>query len=125
MTVNDELSNRDRIEISSLEAPCRVGDSAAERAFPQILLVDLHIVVPLAEAGRRDRIEDTVDYADVIADVRATLESREFVLQEAVAEAIANVAMKDQRVRMVTVAVRKKAFAGVGAVGVSISRTRL
>ena len=53
------------IEISGLSLFTHVGVTAAEREVGQRLLLDLRIDVGECDATITDRIEDTVDYAEV------------------------------------------------------------
>src|SRR3977135_215666 len=53
------------IEISGLSLFTHVGVTAAEREVGQRLLLDLRIDVGECDATVTDRIEDTVDYAQV------------------------------------------------------------
>src|ERR1700680_823748 len=53
------------IEISGLSLFTHVGVTAAEREVGQRLLLDLRLEVGECDATITDRIEDTVDYAQV------------------------------------------------------------
>lgn len=110
--------------INALEVWSRCGCTSAERAFPQRLELDVTLELPLGEAGRRDDLAKTVDYAAVVANLKKALEAGEFHLAEAVAERAAEVVLSDSAVAAVTVQVRKRALPGIAWAGVEIRRER-
>ena len=114
----------DLVFLEGLECLCRVGETAEERAFPQVLLIDLSLALMLGPAGRSDDIRDTVDYADVLGRIRKSLEKKSFNLVEAVAETVAQQALQDVRVEGAGVRIRKRSFPGLTAAGVQIWREK-
>jgi dihydroneopterin aldolase len=117
-------SNPDRLSIVGLEVWSRVGCTAAERAFPQRLEVDVDLFLPLRRAGETDDLAATVDYAAVAARVKAVLESGERRLAETLAERAAALVLKEFRVPAVRVNVRKRALPGIAHAEVSVLRGR-
>lgn len=97
----------DAIEIRGLRASVICGALPEEQLRAQPVEVDLDVFVDLAEAGRTDALDDTVDYASIAADVERVLTSERFVLLERLAQRLAEVVLVDERVRSVTVCVRK------------------
>ncbi len=97
----------DTIEIRGLRALCYCGALAEEQARAQPFEVDLDLVVDLRQAGASDDLADTVDYGSVIDGVASVLAREHVTLLERLAERIAQVALADERVTEVTVAVRK------------------
>ena len=99
-----------------------------ERERPQPFEVDLDLEVELEAAGRSDRLEDTVDYSGVVDDVGTIIGGpRSYFLLEALADAIAQAPLRQERVRAVTVGIRKlrpPLGADVGTVGVRVTRCR-
>lgn len=112
----------DRLSLIGLEVWTRVGCTAAERAFPQRLEVDVDLLLPLARAGTRDDMAATVDYAAVAARLKETLSAVEFRLAEAVAEQAAGLVLGEFRVPAVAVRVRKRALPGLAYAEVAITR---
>lgn len=112
----------DRLSLIGLEVWCRVGCTAAERAFPQRLDVDADLFLPLARAGVRDDMAATVDYALVAARLKDVLSAGEFRLAEAVAERAAALVLKEFRVPQVAVRVRKRALPGLAYAEVAVTR---
>jgi dihydroneopterin aldolase len=75
------------IELQGLEIFGRHGVNEDEKRLGQPFLYDLKLEV--GDAGRNDRIEDAVDYREVVAAVRQLSDSRSFDLLEALAPAVA------------------------------------
>ena len=97
----------DRIELRGLRVLARCGVLPDERAPRQPLEVDLDLEVDLSVAGASDSLDDTVDYgARVVERVVAACDGHHQLL-ERLADRIALAASADDRVRVVTVTVRK------------------
>ncbi len=107
-----------------MELPCRVGTTVEERAFPQVLKVSLRLETPLAKAGLSDSLNDTVDYAAVIENIKKVGSSQSFVLVERIAEIIAETVLKNPLIHGVEVKVGKKVFSGIENVGANIYREK-
>jgi dihydroneopterin aldolase len=95
------------VELYGLEIEGRHGVGEEERAQPQPFVYDLWLEVDDAATG--DRLEDTVDYRDVVRCVRELSDSREFQLLEAMAAAVADRLVERFPVDGVRVRVRKPA----------------
>ncbi|HEX6489842.1 MAG TPA: dihydroneopterin aldolase [Gaiellaceae bacterium] len=93
------------VELYGLEVEGRHGLEEAERSRPQRFLYDLWLEVP--EASVSDRIEETVDYREVVACVRELSDSRQFHLLEAIAAALADELVARFQLERVRVRVRK------------------
>jgi FolB domain-containing protein len=83
----------DCIRLQGLRLDLRLGASDAEAARPQPVEVDVELWMPLQAAGRSDDLRDTLDYATLVERIHLALEGRRFHLLEAVAEAVAHVAL--------------------------------
>lgn len=115
----------DRIFIRDLAARCIIGFQPAERREKQDVLVNLAVSTDLHEAGRSDRLEDALDYRALKKRVLALVESSQFKLLEALAEAIAQACLSDPRVAEVQVTVDKPgALRFARSVAVEIARAR-
>ncbi len=78
------------IEISGLSLFTHVGVTAAEREIGQRLLLDLRLEVVDCDAIVTDRIEDTVDYAQVCDTANLVAQQRSYKTLERLCAAIAD-----------------------------------
>ncbi len=83
------------IEISGLSLYTHHGASAAEREVGQRLLIDLRLDVGETDATVTDRVEDTVDYAEVCQLVALVTQQRSYVTLERLCSAIAERLLSD------------------------------
>ena len=77
------------IEVSGLSLFTHVGVSAAEREVGQRLLLDIRLEVGECDAIVTDRVEDTVDYAEVCEAVALTAQQRSYRTLERLCSAVA------------------------------------
>ncbi|TXT20355.1 MAG: dihydroneopterin aldolase [Gallionellaceae bacterium] len=113
----------DIIFLRELKVETFIGVYEWEKRVPQTLQLDLEIALPHSRACETDDIQDALDYADIVRDIRNALTSRHFNLLEALAEAIARMLVNDLRLPWVKVSVAKlNAIRGSRMVGVSIER---
>jgi 7,8-dihydroneopterin aldolase/epimerase/oxygenase len=78
------------IEISGLSLFTHVGVTAAEREVGQRLLLDLRLDVGESEATVTDRLEDTIDYAEVCDTANLVAQQRSYKTLERLCAAIAD-----------------------------------
>ena len=78
------------IEISGLSLFTHVGVTAAEREVGQRLVLDLRIDVGDCDATVTDRVEDTVDYAQVCDTANLVAQQRSYRTLERLCAAIAD-----------------------------------
>jgi 7,8-dihydroneopterin aldolase/epimerase/oxygenase len=78
------------IEISGLSLFTHVGVTAAEREVGQRLLLDIRLDVGECDATLTDRIEDTVDYAQVCDMANLVAQQRSYKTLERLCAAIAD-----------------------------------
>lgn len=79
----------DKLILSGMRFYGRHGVYPEENKLGQLFIVDLVMHLRLDEAGRRDDLERTVNYAEVGELVRRLVEGKPFRLIEALAEHIA------------------------------------
>ena len=77
------------IEVSGLSLYTHVGVTAAEREVGQRLLLDLRLDIGQCDATITDRIEDTVDYAQVCELANLVAQQRTYKTLERLCAAIA------------------------------------
>ena len=92
------------VELYGLEVPGMHGVEEAERVNPQRFLYDLRL--ELAEPAY-DRVEETVDYRDVVRCVQDVSDGRSFQLLESMAAAVAEALVERFRLEAARVRVRK------------------
>jgi dihydroneopterin aldolase len=116
----------DRIELRGMSFHGRHGVRDAERESAQEFKVDVDVDADLAEAGRSDRLADTVDYTKVRAAAREVIEGPSMQLLESLAGAIAQRVLELPRVSGVSVRVSKRpaSMHPIDAAAVHIKRTR-
>ena len=95
-----------QIELHGLELHGYHGVEEEERRAGQRFLFDLWLDAP-GDAAATDRIEDAVDYRDVVACVRDVSDGRQFALLEALAAAVADALLARFPLERVRVRVRK------------------
>jgi len=78
------------IEISGLSLFTHVGVTEAEREVGQRLLVDIRLDVGDTDATVTDRLEDTVDYADVCDTANLVAQQRSYKTLERLCTAVAD-----------------------------------
>jgi 7,8-dihydroneopterin aldolase/epimerase/oxygenase len=78
------------IEISGLSLYTHMGVTAAEREVGQRLLMDIRLDVGECDATVTDRIEDTVDYAEVCDVVNLVAQQRSYKTLERLCSAVAD-----------------------------------
>ena len=78
------------IEISGLSLYTRMGVTEAEREVGQRLLIDIRLDVGHTDATITDRIEDTVDYAEVCNAVWLVAQQRSYRTLERLCTAVAD-----------------------------------
>ncbi len=93
------------VEVRGLEIAGVHGVEESERETAQPFLFDLWLEV--GDAGLSDRIEEAVDYREVVERVRETFEARSFHLLEAIATAVADALLEGFPLESVRVRVRK------------------
>ena len=118
------IHDLDHVFIEDLELLAQVGDTPEERAFPQIIVLSLHIYLTLKSAGEKDDISKTIDYAHVINRIKEKTAGRSFVLIEGLIEYIAQEILSMTSVTKVRVKGSKKIFPEAKLVGACITRQR-
>jgi 7,8-dihydroneopterin aldolase/epimerase/oxygenase len=116
----------DRIILQGMSFQGRHGVRRPEREHTQEFKVDVEVDCDLSEAGRTDRLEDTIDYTKVHAIAREVIEGESAKLLETLAARIATGVLSQPRVAAVSVKVAKRpvSMQPIDAAAVHINRTR-
>lgn len=101
----------DRISIKGLRCFGHHGVDEPEREAGQEFLVDVECLLDLSEAAASDSISDTVDYAELIAQIREIVETESHLLLEKLAQRIIDAILERPRLGQVTVAISKPGVA--------------
>ena len=113
----------DTIFISELRIETRIGIYPQELQVAQTVQLDLVIGLRGSDAAQSDRIEDTIDYAAVVAAIKQLFAQQHFSLLEHAAESIAQLLINDFKAPWLRVTIAKLTpLAGVKRLGISIER---
>lgn len=113
----------DTIFINELRIETRIGIYAWEQQVAQTIQLDLEIGLRGAHAAQSDRIEDTIDYATVVGEIKKLFAQQHFSLLEHAAESIAQLVIRDFKAPWLRVSIAKLApLAGVRKLGITIER---
>lgn len=119
---------RTNIVIERLEFQGRCGVTTQERRRPQPLAIDLELICETSDAAGLDRIEDTVDYAQVVERIVELGGQEESALLESLAEKILTRLFAEFPIERVKLWLRKLApplEQMTGSVGIQVERARL
>jgi FolB domain-containing protein len=117
--------SQDRIHVSDLLLRCIIGFNDWEREKKQDVLINLTLYTDMKRAGQTDNPDDVLDYRTLTKDVIAYVEKSEHRLVEALAAAIARIAVVGHGADRVVVSVQKPgALRFARSVGVEIERER-
>lgn len=115
----------DRIHIRDLLVRCIVGIYPEERHEKQDVIINLTLHADLRNAGTTDNIDDTVNYKTIKKQVLTMIQQSEYFLLEKLADEIAQIALRDERVQQVEVSIDKPgALRFARSVAVEIHRNR-
>jgi 7,8-dihydroneopterin aldolase/epimerase/oxygenase len=95
------------VEVTGLSLFTHVGVTAAEREVGQRLILDLRLDVGECDATVTDRIEDTVDYAEVCDSANLVAQQRSYKTLERLCAAIADRLLDQYRAQSVWVKASK------------------
>jgi len=113
----------DLIHIRDLQLRCILGINPEEREKKQDVIINVTLSANLRQACQSDCIEDTVDYKRIKSDIVSMAEASSFFLVERLAERIAEICLRDRRVRETRVVIEKPgALRFARTVGVEITR---
>lgn len=119
------MALRDKILIKNLLLRGIIGLNDWERENEQDILINLTVFTDLSRAGESDEMSDSLNYRTLTKAVIDYVESSRHYLVEALAAAIARIAVVDHDAQRVVVRVEKPgALRFAASVGVEIDRER-
>lgn len=114
-----------RVFVTNLEILASVGVYEIEHRYEQRVIVSLELNVDDSYDGHSERLSEVVDYSELVRATEAITHSRHFKLIETLAERIAEMGLKDQRVREIRVRIEKPdIMPRCRSVGIEITRYR-
>jgi dihydroneopterin aldolase len=114
-----------RIFIHDLRLETRIGVYDWERQLPQTIRLDLDITLPSEKPFTSGKLEDALDYAAIVARIKAFAKDNPHPLLERFTEAVAHIILSEFGAPGVRLRVAKLApLPGVREIGVEIERTR-
>jgi FolB domain-containing protein len=103
----------------------KVGVTSEERAFPQLLTLELSIVVESDAAEINDNLKDTLDYIAVIDGIKERVSADQWNLIEKFGADICSLVLKlSPLVQHVSISVGKQVHPETEGVSVTIERAR-
>lgn len=84
----------DKIILSGIEVMGRHGCTEEERQHEQLFIVDAELYLDLSRAGKSDDLNDTINYVQVIGDIKKIVGGTPRALIEAVAQEIAETLLR-------------------------------
>lgn len=115
----------DKVIIQDLKVRGILGIHDWERVTPREIVISLTLYTDTRQAARTDELADCVDYSAMAKKVRAHAESAARMTVEALANDIAELCLREPKVRKVVVRVDKPgAVAEAASVGVEVERAR-
>ncbi len=113
----------DTVYIRGLQIDTVIGVNDWERDIRQTVVLDLEMAVDVVAPGASDDIGDTLDYFAVSTRLTQLVQSSEFLLIEALAEAVSSTVMREFAVPWLRLRVSKPgAISNASDVGVIIER---
>jgi 7,8-dihydroneopterin aldolase/epimerase/oxygenase len=97
----------DRLSVTGIEAVGHHGVFDFERRDGQLFRVDLVLGLDTSPAAASDDLSDTVDYGKLVDEVKAAVENDPVDLIESLAQRVADVCLKDDRVQWTEVTLHK------------------
>ena len=111
------------IFIQDLRLDTRIGVYAWERRLPQTIRLDVDITPATSRAFDTGELADAIDYAAVVARIRAFACNNPYALLERFSEAVARIVIDEFGAQSVRLRVTKLgALPGVRELGVTIER---
>jgi dihydroneopterin aldolase len=118
------VSALDTIELRGIRAWGHHGADAGEQDVAQPLDIDVAIELDLAAARRSDALADTLNYAQVHAEVVRIVAARRFALLERLGDAILEALMSDPRIVRARIAIAKPGLLAGATPAVALQRER-
>ena len=97
----------DSIRIKNLRIPASHGVYEFEKEKNGTFELDLELYLPLLKAGKSDRLEDTINYKDIISTATKAFTDKHYALVEAAADSVCDRLLTEFDIDKITIRVRK------------------
>ena len=97
----------DGIRIKNLKIPARHGVYEFEKEKDGTFELDIELYLPLLKAGKSDRLEDTINYKDIISTATKAFTEKQYALVEAAAQSVCDRLLNDFKIDKIKIRVRK------------------
>ena len=97
----------DSIRIKNLRIPASHGVYEFEKEKDGTFELDLELYLPLLKAGKSDRLEDTINYEDIISIATKAFTDKHYALVEAAADSVCDRLLTEFDIDKITIRVRK------------------
>lgn len=114
---------KDEVRIKGLRLRCRIGVPIEERAEFQEIKMDLTLT-PSGGFPKKDDIEGTVDYAEVVKRVEELVGAGECLLVETLLQRVADMVLREFALERVRVELQKFILLQCDWVGAALERER-
>ena len=101
-----------RIALHGLPIEMIVGLYPNERIEPQVILMDVELSLGAIRFGEDSTIDDTVDYAELVGDIKTFCGSRSDGLLEVLGNELCDHLMRDGRIAELKLVIHKPSAAG-------------
>jgi dihydroneopterin aldolase len=114
-----------KIFINDLRLETRIGVYDWERVLPQTIRLDLEITLPSEKPFATGKLDDALDYAAIVARIKAFAKDHPYPLLERFTEAVAQIVLAEFGAPAIKLRVAKLApLPAVKEIGIEIERTR-
>jgi len=115
----------DEIFIQQLTLQAGIGCLPWENAVRQPIIIDISLICDCTKACQSDKIDDAVNYAEVVAHIETLVQQQHFQLVEALAQAISDSLLATFAIKKVKLRVTKPhVLQNCAATGIVIERQR-
>ena len=97
----------DCIRIKSLKVEARHGVYEFERKKDGTFELDIEVYLPLEKSGQNDKLEDTIDYDNIVSIATKAFAKKDYNLVEAAAESVCEKLLDALNIAKVILRVRK------------------
>lgn len=115
----------DTIFLKEFRIKTLIGIYSWEKKIPQTIELNLEIALPSSRAGQTDRIEDALDYSQIVRRINMMLNHQHFSLLETLTENIAQMILTEFGSPWVKISAAKlDVIQGIKKLGICIERSR-